>query len=78
MVACNQAKDNKGCEGIADETIETFAASEEEKIKRLLTILKERTCVSKPVKRVYIPKKNGKKKPLGIPSIGVRIVQQSV
>lgn len=76
--AWKQVKDNKGCGGIDGETIETFAEKEEEKIKRLLVTLKERSYEPKPVKRVYIPKKNGKKRPLGIPTIEDRIVQQSV
>ena len=78
MEAWKQVKDNKGCGGIDGETIETFAAKEEEKIKKLLVTLKERSYEPKPVKRVYIPKKNGKKRPLGIPTIEDRIVQQSV
>jgi group II intron reverse transcriptase/maturase len=78
MEAWRQVKDNKGCGGIDGETIETFAEKEEEKIKKLLEILKERRYVPKPVRREYIPKKNGKTRPLGIPTIQDRIVQQSV
>lgn len=78
MDAWKQVKANKGCGGIDGETIETFSEKEEEKIKKLLITLKEKSYVPKPVKRVYIPKKNGKKRPLGIPTIEDRIVQQCV
>lgn len=78
MLAWNQVKENKGCGGIDGETIETFKLKEEEKIKKLLGILKERSYIPTAVKRVYIPKKNGKFRSLGIPTIEDRIVQQSV
>ena len=78
MEAWKQVKENKGCGGIDGETLESFARKEEEKINNLLITLKEKSYVPKPVKRVYIPKKNGKKRPLGIPTIEDRIVQQSV
>lgn len=78
ILAWNQVKENKGCGGIDGETIETFKEKEEEKIKKLIDALKERSYTPTAVKRVYIPKKNGKTRPLGIPTIEDRIVQQSV
>ncbi len=71
-------KENKGCGGVDMETIETFKADEERKILQILQDLKNKEYKPTPVKRVYIPKKNGDKRPLGIPVIKDRIVQQSI
>lgn len=78
MSAWKQVEQNKGCGGVDMETIETFKADEEKKIKQILQELRNREYKPTPVKRVYIPKKNGDKRPLGIPVIKDRIVQQSV
>lgn len=78
MAAWKQVEKNKGCGGIDMETIETFQADEENKIQAILEELKEKEYRPTPVKRVYIPKKNGDKRPLGIPVIKDRIVQQSI
>jgi len=73
-----QVKANKGAGGVDGNTIESYDAKLEENIIVLLDKLKSRTYQAQPVRRVYIPKKNGKKRPLGIPTIEDRIVQQSV
>lgn len=78
MAAWKHVKANKGCGGIDYETIETFQADEDQKIMELLDELRKKEYKPKPVKRVMIPKKNGGERPLGIPVIKDRIVQQSI
>lgn len=73
-----QVKENKGAGGIDGETIESYEAKLPENIIATLEKLKTKTYKPQPAKRVYIPKKDGKKRPLGIPTIEDRIVQQSV
>jgi RNA-directed DNA polymerase len=73
-----KVKENKGAGGVDGETIESYEIKLEENIMSLLAKLRAKEYKPQAVRRVYIPKKDGKKRPLGIPTIEDRIVQQSV
>jgi retron-type reverse transcriptase len=68
--AWEQVKRNNGVGGIDEISIQDIKAYGEEKfLKEIEEELKENKYQPKPVKRVYIPKKDGSKRPLGIPVI---------
>lgn len=49
-----------------------------DRINRLIQSLKDHSYRPNPARRVYIEKKNGKKRPLGIPSFDDKLVQEVV
>lgn len=68
---------NKGAttQGIDDDTADGFS---DFYIKELIQSLKDGTYKANPVRREYIPKKNGKLRPLGIPSFRDKLLQEVV
>lgn len=78
MAAWEKVKSNGGAGGIDGETIQSYENKEFENINKLLAKLRAKEYTPSPVRRHYIPKKNGKMRPLGIPNIEDRIVQQAV
>jgi RNA-directed DNA polymerase len=68
----------KGASGIDGETIAEFESSLEERIEDLWRRLKAGQYQAPPVRRVEIPKGNGKTRPLGIPTVEDRLLQRAV
>lgn len=69
---------NRGSAGVDGQTIKSLRGKESELVKEILTELKTKTFQPSPVKRVYIPKKDGSQRPLGIPTLKDRIVQRAL
>jgi RNA-directed DNA polymerase len=76
--AYEKVRANGGAGGIDGVSLKMF----EEKVDEYLTFAAEKLRIkryrARPVRRVHIPKPNGKKRPLGIPVILDRIVQQAL
>lgn len=73
-----RVKTNKGAPGVDGETIETFESKLGENLLRLHDELKTGTYRAQPVRRTYIEKDDGSKRPLGIPTVRDRVVQQAL
>lgn len=68
---------NKGAltKGINDVTLDGFSY---ERVEKIISKLKTGEYKFSPVRRVYIPKKNGKKRPLGIPDADDKLTQEVI
>jgi RNA-directed DNA polymerase len=77
-LAWAKVKANQGAAGVDGQSVERFAAKAEEYLSELATALRAGTYRPQAVKRVEIPKGDGKTRPLGIPTVKDRIVQQAV
>ena len=68
---------NKGAmtEGSTPETVDAMSL---EKIDTIITLLRNERYRWTPVRRVYVPKKNGKLRPLGLPTWSDKLLQQVV
>jgi len=69
------AKEGNMTQGVDGQTIDGMSL---ERIEKLIESLKDCSYQPNPSKRVYIPKKNGGKRPLGIPSFEDKLVQEVV
>jgi group II intron reverse transcriptase/maturase len=69
------AREGNMTQGVDGETIDGFNTA---KVEKLIESLRNETYNPKPVRRTYIPKKNGTFRPLGIPSFSDKLVQEVV
>jgi RNA-directed DNA polymerase len=76
MVAANEG--GPGADGVSIKDIEKAEGGAEKLVSDLQDALRNKTYLPEPVLRVYIPKVNGKLRPLGIPTIRDRVAQMAV
>lgn len=70
-----KVKANRGAAGVDHVSVERFAARQEEELPRLSQQLREGTYQPQSIRRVEIPKSDGTKRPLGVPTVRDRVVQ---
>ena len=75
--AWNKVKANKGCAGVDKQSISDFQPRRDLHFKELQRTIKKGTYRATPVLRKYIPKSDGKLRPLGIPTVKDRVLQQA-
>ena len=76
--AWKQVRANKGAPGIDGVTVEQFPDTFRELWPKIRSNLFEGTYAPSPVLRVEIPKPDGSKRPLGIPTVLDRMIQQAI
>lgn len=76
--AYKQVYRNKGASGVDGVTVEELSSYIKEHKEEILWQIRNRKYKPQPVRRVEIPKENGKMRKLGIPSVIDRVLQQAL
>jgi RNA-directed DNA polymerase len=77
-LAWTKVRANDGAAGVDGQSIERFAARAEEYLSELSEELRQGAYRPQPIRRVEIPKGDGRTRPLGIPTVKDRIAQTAV
>ncbi len=76
--AWRDVKANRGAAGVDGQSIARFAAHDDRYLEELSEALAQGTYRPQAVRRVEIPKGDGKTRPLGIPTVKDRVVQTAL
>ena len=76
--AIRKVKQNKGAPGVDKMTVKEVEYWFKQYQDELISKIMNKQYLPMPVKRVYIPKPNGKQRPLGIPTVVDRVIQQAM
>jgi len=72
-----KALNRKGASGIDGETWGSYGEELEERLEDLSARLQRGAYRASPVRRVYIPKGDGRQRPIGVPTLEDKVVQRS-
>lgn len=76
--AWQRVRSNKGAAGVDDMSVTDFPEFFRKHWERILADLKNGTYRPAPVRRVMIPKPDGSLRPLGVPTVLDRLIQQAI
>lgn len=78
LVVAHAQTRKDGATGVDCQTADAYAKDLEGNLQRLLDRLKAGTYVAPPVRRVHIPKGDGRTRPIGIPTFEDKVLQRAV
>lgn len=78
LIMCHHELDANKAAGIDEVTKSEYEENLRDNVRDLVARMKKQAYKPQPVKRVYIEKDNGKKRPLGIPTYEDKLVQKAL